>query len=70
MSFAFVAPAPAPAQIHAKEVHSRVVTCDGQTNPASLGHPRVALCFDESHTAVCPYCSQQFHLAANVAPGH
>lgn len=70
MSFAFIAAPPPPTQIHTKESHTPTVTCDGQMIPSALGHPKVTLRFDESRTAVCPYCSQLFHLAADTPVGH
>ena len=47
-----------------------VIPCDG--GEAQLGHPRIYLNVSADHDTTCPYCSQQFRLAAGVkvGPGH
>lgn len=45
-------------------VETTVVGCDGGGGP--LGHPLVFLNLLPAGTAVCPYCSRRFVLAAGA----
>jgi uncharacterized Zn-finger protein len=45
-------------------VSTRVVGCDGGDGP--LGHPMVYLKIGDERSAVCPYCSRHFVLAADA----
>ncbi len=52
------------------EVEEMTVACDG--GGGALGHPLVYLHLDdETHEAICPYCSRKFVLkeGAKVAAG-
>ena len=49
-------------------VSHSVIACDGGS--AQMGHPRVFLTLSSDHDTTCPYCSQQFRLAAGVKVGH
>ena len=53
------------------EVETMTISCDGGGGP--LGHPNVYLHLDDqTHEAVCPYCSKRFKLreGADIAAGH
>ncbi|CCG39986.1 zinc-finger domain-containing protein [Magnetospirillum molischianum] len=49
-------------------VSSTPVACDGDVS-SGLGHPRVFLDIPEGGSAVCPYCSREFILAAGASHG-
>ena len=49
-------------EVPVKTVHTRVVGCEGDDNPA-LGHPKVFINLDDHKPVGCIYCGLRYQLA-------
>ncbi|ADO41367.1 zinc-finger domain-containing protein [Ketogulonicigenium vulgare] len=59
---------PAPVT---REVATTRIACDGLTENAALGHPRVWLTIPaDSDFIDCPYCDARYIRAPGAAEGH